>query len=153
MTTMATLERSSPGAERPLDQPAMTFDLPAILADLKDEPTWRTARRNAVTLLKQPGLRVVLVALQARAEVGAHQTDSPVTIQALEGQVVVRIDGDECVLTAGQLLTLRPGLKHVVRAQQASAFLLTLASEAPHPVEVLAVSEGGVGTTPEIAAS
>jgi hypothetical protein len=33
----------------------MTFDLPAIVADLKQEPAWRTARRNAVTLLKQRG--------------------------------------------------------------------------------------------------
>src|SRR2546422_11635988 len=79
---MTTLERSS---ERSLDRPVMTFDLRAILADLKQEPTWRTARRNAVTLLKQPILPIVLVALQAGAEVASHQTDSPVTVQAIEG--------------------------------------------------------------------
>ena len=118
-----------------MDQPVMTFDLPAILADLKQEPTWRTARRNAVTLLKQPGLRVVLVALQGGAEVAWHQTDSPVTAQALEGRVAVRFDADELELAVGQLLTLRPGLKHAMRAQDESAFLLTLASEAPHPAE------------------
>ena len=132
---MTTLERSTPGAERSLDRPVMTFDLPAILADLKQEPTWRTGRRNAVTLLKAPGLRVVLVALQGGAEVAWHQTDSPVTVQTLEGRVAVRIDADELVLTTGQLLTLRPGLEHAMRAQDESAFLLTLASEAPHPAE------------------
>ena len=132
---MTTLERSSPGTERSMDEPVMTFDLPAILADLKQEPTWRTGRRNAVTLLKQPGLRVVLVALKGGAEVASHQTDSPVTVQILEGRLAVRIDADELVLTAGQLLTLRPGLTHAMRAQDESAFLLTLASEAPHPAE------------------
>lgn len=132
---MTKLERSSPGTERSLDQPVMTFDLPAILAQLKQEPTWRTARRNAVTLLKQPGLRVVLVALQAGAEVASHRTDSPVTVQALEGPLVVRIDSDEVVLVAGQMLTLRPGLTHAVRTPGDSAFLLTLAGEAPHPAE------------------
>jgi len=132
---MTTLERSSPGTERSMDQPVMTFDLPAILADLKREPTWRTARRNAVTLLKQSGLRVVLVALQSGGEVASHQTDSPVTVQALEGRVGVRLEADERVLTVGQLLTLRPGLTHAVRALSESAFLLTLASEAPHPAE------------------
>jgi quercetin dioxygenase-like cupin family protein len=132
---MTTLERSCPGTERSLDQPVMTFDLPAILGDLKQEPTWQTARRNAVTLLKQPGLRVVLVALQGGAEVASHQTDSPVTIQALEGRIAVQIDADAFVLTAGQLLTLRPGLEHAVCAQNESAFLLTLASEIPHPAE------------------
>jgi quercetin dioxygenase-like cupin family protein len=132
---MTTLERSFPGTERSLDQPVMTFDLPAILADMKHEPTWRTARRNAVTLLKQPGLRVVLVALQGGAELASHQTDSPVTVQALEGRLAVRVGADEVVLSAGQLLTLQPGLKHAVRAQNESAFLLTLASEAAHPAE------------------
>jgi quercetin dioxygenase-like cupin family protein len=136
--TMTTLERSFAGTERSMDQPVMTFDLPGILADLKREPTWRTARRNAVTLLKQPRLRVVLVALQGGAEVASHQTDSPVTVQALEGRVAVRFDADELVLTAGQLLTLRPGVEHAMRAKDESAFLLTLASEAPHPAETCA---------------
>jgi quercetin dioxygenase-like cupin family protein len=132
---MTTLERSSPGVERPLDEAVMIFDLPAILADLKREITWRTGRRNAVTLLKQPGLRLVLVALKASAEVASHQTDTPVILQGLEGRVAVRMDGDEHVLTAGQVLTMRPGLTHAVRAQNEAAFLLTLASEATHPAE------------------
>ena len=132
---MTTLERSTPGAERSLDRPVMTFDLPAIIADLKQEPTWRTARRNAITLLKQPRFRIVLVVLQGEAEVGSHSTDSPVTVQALEGRVTVRVGVDEFVLGAGELLTLRPGLEHAVRAQSESAFVLTLASEAAHPAE------------------
>ena len=132
---MTTLKRSSPETERSMDQPVMTFDLPAILADLKREPTWRTARRNAVTLLKQPRLRAVLVALQGGAQLASHQTDSPVTVQVLEGRVAVRIGADEFILSAGQLLTLRPGLEHAVRAQNESAFLLTLASEVAHPAE------------------
>jgi quercetin dioxygenase-like cupin family protein len=135
---MTTLERSSETTERSLDRPVMTFDLPAILADLKQEPTWRTARRNAVTLLKQPIFRIVLVALQAGAEVASHQTDSPVTVQAIEGRLAVCVGADEHVLGAGQLLTLRPGLRHTVRAHDDSAFLLTLTSEAIHPAEQLA---------------
>ena len=132
---MTTLERSSLGVERPLDEAVMIFDLPAILADLKREITWRTGRRNAVTLLKQPGLRLVLVALKAGAEVASHQTDTPVVLQGLEGRVAVLMDGDEHVLTAGQVLTMRSGLTHAVRAQNEAAFLLTLASETTHPAE------------------
>ena len=132
---MTTLERSSPGVERSLDEAVMIFDLPAILADLKGEITWRTGRRNAVTLLKQPGLRLVLVALKAGAEVASHQTDTPVVLQGIEGRVAICMDRDEHVLTAGQVLTMRSGLTHAVRAQNESAFLLTLASEATHPAE------------------
>ena len=132
---MTTLERSSPGVERSLDEAVMIFDLPAILADLKREITWRTGRRNAVTLLKQPGLRLVLVALKAGAEVASHETDTPVILQGIEGRVAVRMDRDEHVLTAGHVLTMRSGATHAVRAESEAAFLLTLASEAPHPAE------------------
>jgi quercetin dioxygenase-like cupin family protein len=80
----------------------------------------------------------VLVVLQGEAEVGSHRTDSPVTVQALEGRVTVRVGVDDFVLGAGELLTLRPGLEHAVRAQSESAFVLTLASEAAHPAETAA---------------
>jgi quercetin dioxygenase-like cupin family protein len=133
---MTTLERSSSTAERPLDEPVMTFDLGAILADLKREPTWQKSGRNSVTLLKQEGLRVVLVALGNGAELAPHDTDSPVSLQGLEGQVAVRIGNDERILGAGQLLSLQPGLTHAVRAQNEAAFLLTLASECVHPAEI-----------------
>jgi quercetin dioxygenase-like cupin family protein len=132
---MTTLERSSGTTERSLDQPVMTFDLPAIVADIKREPTWRTARRNAVTLHKQPGFRVVLVALQAGEDLASHATDSPVSVQALEGELVVVVGTDESVLRAGRLLTLQPGIEHAIRATTESAFLLTLATEATHPAE------------------
>jgi quercetin dioxygenase-like cupin family protein len=126
----------------------MTFDLPAVLAELKGEPNWEKARRNSITLLKQPELRVVLVALQAGSEMAPHRTDSPVTIQVLDGRVTVRGEGGECSLGAGRLLTLWPGVEHAVYAEQESAFLLTLVSEALHPMEaevitVAVVSEAG----------
>jgi quercetin dioxygenase-like cupin family protein len=135
LSIMTTLERSSGTTERSLDEPVMTFDLRAIVADIKRESTWRTARRNAVTLQKQPGFRVVLVALQAAEGLAPHATDSPVSVQALEGELVVVVGTEEFVLPAGQLLTLRPGIEHGVRATTESAFLLTLATEATHPAE------------------
>jgi quercetin dioxygenase-like cupin family protein len=132
---MTTLQRSSSSAERPLDRPTMTFDVPAILADLKREATWQTSNRNAVTLLKQPGFRLVLVALQAEAALAPHRTDSAVSIHVLEGKLTVDVGADRYVLAAGRLLTLHPGLDHAVRASTAAAFLLTLAGEALHPAE------------------
>jgi quercetin dioxygenase-like cupin family protein len=130
-----TLERASRMGDRSLDDPVMTFDLLALLADLKREPTWHTSRRNSVTLLKQDGLRVVLVALQDAEELAPHRTDSPISIQGLEGHVTVRLGDREHAVGRGQLLSLRPGLAHAVRAQSESAFLLTLAGECAHPAE------------------
>jgi quercetin dioxygenase-like cupin family protein len=134
-SSVTTLEGSSETTERSLDRSVMTFDLPAILGSMKQEATWRTARRNAMTLVKQPIFRVVLVALQAGAEIGAHDTESPITVQVIEGRLAIRVGVDELVLGAGQLLVLRPGLRHPMSAQDYAAFLLTLATEATHPAE------------------
>ncbi len=135
---MRTLEGASQTTERSLDRPVMTLDLAAILGNMKKESTWRTARRNAMTLVKQPVFRVVLVALQSGAEIGAHETEGPITVQAIEGRLAIRVDAEEFALGAGQLLILGPGLRHTIHAHDDSAFLLTLAAEAEHPAEHLA---------------
>jgi quercetin dioxygenase-like cupin family protein len=134
---MTTDAASSQTTERSLDREVMTLDLPAVLGSMKQEETWRTARRNAMTLVKQPILRIVLVALQAGAEIGAHETEGSVTVHAIEGRLTVRVDADEYPLSAGQLLILRPGLRHSLHAHEESAFLLTLTAEALHPAERL----------------
>ena len=126
---------ASSQTERSLDRAVMTLDLPAILGSMKQEPTWRTAKRNAMTLVKQPILRVVLVALQAGAEIGAHDTEGPITVHVIEGRMVIRVDGEALDLSAGQLLILRSGLRHTMHAQDESAFLLTLTAEDLHPAE------------------
>jgi len=142
-----TTDSLPPDAERSLDEPVMTFDLPGLLADLKQEPNWEKARRNSIALLKQPSLRVVLVALQAGSEMAPHRTDSPVTIQVLEGRVLVRSEAGDASMGAGALLTLWGGVEHAVQAEEESAFLLTLVSEGEHPMEgVIAVmSVSGAG--------
>ena len=134
---MTTVAASSQTTERSLDRPVMTLDLPAILGSMKQEETWRTARRNAMTLVKQPVFRIVLVALQAGGEIGAHETEGPVTVHAIEGRLTIRVGADEVSLSAGQLLILRPGLRHSMYAQDDAAFLLTLTAEKLHPAEHL----------------
>ncbi len=129
---------SSQTTERSLDRPIMTLDLPAILGSMKQEATWRSARRNAMTLVKQPVFRIVLVALQAGAEIAEHETEGPITVHALEGRLAIRVGTEESALTAGQLLILRSGLRHTIHAQADSAFLLTLTAETLHPAEHLA---------------
>ena len=134
---MTTLEGPSETAERSLDRPVMTFDLPAILGSMRQETTWRTAKRNAMTLVKQPIFRIVLVALQAGGEIGAHETEGPVTVHAIEGRLTIHVGTDEFSLSAGQLLILRPGLRHSMYAHDDTAFLLTLTAEGLHPAERL----------------
>ena len=132
---MTTLEGPSHTSERSMDRPVMTFDLPAILGNLKQEPTWRTAGRNAMTLVKQPIFRIVLVALKSGTAIGAHETESPITVQVIESRLAIQVGADEFVIGAGELLIVQPGLRYTMRAQDDCAFLLTLAAEIVHPAE------------------
>ena len=52
--------------ERPLDVPILTFSIPELIAQLKQEETWRKGVRNSMTLLKGNGFRLVLVVCAPR---------------------------------------------------------------------------------------
>ncbi len=122
-------------AERPVDAPLLTFEIPALLAQLKAEPTWRREDHNAITLAKSRGLRVVLVAMHRGAMLPSHHTDGPISVQGIDGRLKVTADSQVVTLQAGQLLTLQSGIRHEVEAATEAAFLLTLSADARHPAE------------------
>ena len=128
-----TTERSL--TEYSLDAPLLTFDIPMLLAQLKHEDLWRTGKRNAMTLLKDQGLRVVLILMHAGTAIPSHQAESPLSIQVVEGCLQVRTDSEPVTLKKGHMLALQAGLRHEVKALEESALLLTLATSQSHPAE------------------
>lgn len=90
--------------------------------------------RRAETLVKAPGLRVVLVTLREGAALHEHTAPGAITIQALRGRLAVDVAGQELTLEPGGLLALATGVRHAVRALTAGAFLLTIGGDVPAPV-------------------
>ena len=128
-------QRPHPITERPLDAPLLTFDVAPLVAQLKGEESWHTGARNAMTLYKGPGLRIVLIAVHANTTIPSHRADGAISVQVLEGVLTFRAEAHAVTLRSGQLLTLSAGIPHVVEAEEESAFLLTMGTEAPAPVE------------------
>ena len=128
-----TTERSL--TEYSLDAPLLTFDIPTLLAQLKHEDLWRIGKRNAMTLLKDHGLRVVLIVMHASSAIPSHQAESSLSVQAVEGRLQVRTDAAPVTLTKGHMLALRAGIRHEIEALEESALLLTLAASQSHPAE------------------
>ena len=118
-----------------LDAPLMTFDLATMIAEMKGEPTWETANRNAITLLKDHRLRLVLVVMHAGTVIPPHTAAGPITVQALQGHLTFSVESHDVPLSPGTLLTLEAGTPHRVEAIEDCAFLLTVGAEATHPVE------------------
>ncbi|MDD5304397.1 MAG: cupin domain-containing protein [Elusimicrobia bacterium] len=130
-----TLKTSHRDIGRPLDAPLLTFDLPALLEKIKSEEGWGKHERNAMTLHKSPGLRIVLVAMHAGTAIPAHKADYPFSLQVIEGSVQFTSGKKTTKLQRGQMLTLHAGIPHDIAAPEETAFLLTLAAGDAHPAQ------------------
>jgi quercetin dioxygenase-like cupin family protein len=112
--------------ERPVAAPLQHIRLSEEIERLKHEPTWRTGDRNAITLTKEPALRVVLIALKQNAKLHEHQAGGPVTIQAVSGLLRVTIVGLALDLRPGEIAVLESAIDHEVEALEEATLLLTL---------------------------
>jgi len=116
--------------DRPVEVPLLHLRLSEQLERLRQEPTWRTRGRNAITLTKEPGLRLVLMLLGKGTKISEHQAAGPLTFHVLTGSVTFRAGARVESLGAGELIVLESTVPHEVEALEESACLLTLAGAA-----------------------
>jgi quercetin dioxygenase-like cupin family protein len=115
-----------PEGGRLMDAPLVSMDIPQFIKQIKSESTWQNSDRNALTVYKTNGMRIVLIALHANAEMTRHTADGIINLQILEGQIRFNTDEQSVELNKGQMLTLHKGIPHSVLAKEETIFLLTL---------------------------
>ncbi len=115
-----------PEGGRLMDAPLVSIDIPQFIKQIKSESTWENSDRNALTVYKTNGMRIVLIALHANAEMTRHTADGIINLQILEGQIRFNTDEQSVELNKGQMLTLHKGIPHSVLAKEETIFLLTL---------------------------
>lgn len=103
-----------------------TFELGEQIEELRALEPYEREGRTARTLLRTDDLRVVLIVMKEGSRIEEHDTAGTVTVQALDGELVLSMPEREVTLPAGSLLALDSGVEHDVRAAVDSAFLLTL---------------------------
>ena len=114
-------------SDRPLEAPLLHVQLPKALEQLRQESTWRTSGRNAITLTKEPGLRLVLMLLGKGTRIPEHRTAGPLTFHVLTGSMTFRAGDRAQTLASGELIVLESAIAHEVEALEESTCLLTLA--------------------------
>jgi quercetin dioxygenase-like cupin family protein len=127
--------------ETPLDlRPAELLGAPIIHIELDNElellrtsDSYGAADHAAMTILKRPGIRVVLVALRAGGQMHEHHADSPITVQVLQGHIRFDVDGLTLELQPGHLVGVAESLPHRVLGVEESAFLLTIGAVLTSP--------------------
>ena len=115
-----------PEGARLMDAPLVSMDIPEFIKQLKAEATWENSDRNAMTVFKTNGMRIVLIALHEDAILKKHTADGIISVQVLEGEIIFSTDDQSVVVRKGQMIALHKGLPHSVKAIKESVFLLTL---------------------------
>jgi quercetin dioxygenase-like cupin family protein len=123
-SNVATPQR--PLGSRALDGPMIEMNLQLLQTQIKQEEAWKNSDRNAVTLFKSDGMRIVLVALHAGAEMKTHTAPGIISVHVLEGQIAFVAEKQTTALDEGKMVALHAGIPHSVTAVKESVFLLTI---------------------------
>ncbi len=135
---MATMQTSSgswfvrpaPGAVRVhldhLQDPVGRFDLPEMERELRRDVALASEGHSAVTLIKHPDLRVVLICFRTGGSLAETSTGARISLQTLRGHLELRLPDGPVDIPAGHLVTLEGGTGFGIRAPTESALLLTL---------------------------
>ncbi len=110
--------------ERTLRAPLLSFSLNNEIEKLLVEPGWITGDRNAVTLQKNPKLRVVLISLRKGAALLEHKVD--ITLLVLSGNISFIVGEEKVNAKTNGFIVLERAIPHDVKALEDSTFILTI---------------------------
>jgi len=82
-------------------------------------------------LYRHKTVTTAIFALEAGGVLNEHDTDCELTILVLSGKLFVRTDQHEYTLGPNELLLLDPGVKHDMKAVDATKMLMTFVQIAP----------------------
>lgn len=120
--------QARPEGGRFMDAPLVNMDIHDFIKQLKSESAWEKNDRNAITIYKTAGMRIVLIALHEDAVIAKHAANGVLSIQVLEGEIIFTAANQSVILKKGQMIAAHKGEPHSVAAIKESVFLLTLAA-------------------------
>ena len=126
-----TTKESNAGAERvpPQERFAhdiLKFDLRAVAAKLAGEHNATNRGHRQIALYKLKQVTAALFCFDKGGSMPQHKADGTVLIQVIEGNITLKVGGEDVTLDAGGLLVLAPGTLHEVLANEETIMLLTV---------------------------
>ena len=86
----------------------------------------RLGEQRSAALFKSEQLEVIRLVLSAGKSMPMHKVSGEITIQCIEGELDVQVDGNSTRLLAGQLMFLLGSVPHSVTAIANASALVTL---------------------------
>lgn len=84
-------------------------------------------------LLEDRNCRHTLMLLTAEAQIAEHTNPRNATVNVIEGQGVLMLEGKELILEPGVFIFVPATAHHAIKAATNLAFLLTLSEQVSHP--------------------
>jgi quercetin dioxygenase-like cupin family protein len=113
---------------RSSDCSLLGFNLPSLIATMKQSYTWSNGELNALILLKSPDKQIILTAMHEGTEIKSFQSNDSITFQIIEGKLRFHIRKDTVTLNEGQLMTLDENIKYRLTTEEETVFLLTISN-------------------------
>lgn len=133
-------------ADRRVDAPFISFDVPLEVARLRAEPAYDVEGHAGHTLTKYADLRVVLEAMRSGVRLRLHETAESMTLQVVLGQVRVWTEqGENADLSEGSFAAIDAARVHEIESLDESGFLLTLAWPPASGRDGIAAGDAGGG--------
>jgi quercetin dioxygenase-like cupin family protein len=123
---------SNPRTDRPQPVILNHYNLGEQLARLRAEEPLQKHGRDALTLVRDSGMNLVLTVLKSGARLNEHKAPGPISVLVLEGRITFSADGQRLDLGPHGLVTLPARVPHEVEALEDSAILITIASPVAH---------------------
>lgn len=131
MTTSRSAYGETSGSDsrdaRPLMDRVMAFSLRDEMDTLRSEDQWQDGDRNSRTLAKDVDFRVLLTVLHDGATIDEQDGDARCSVQLLEGEAELTVEGQTTKIAAGGLAVIDAAQRWDLRAKGDCAVLVTLA--------------------------
>lgn len=120
-------EKERPAVEdRAIDAPLHSFSIADEIERLKNESSWSSQDRNAITLQKDDNLRVVMMSLHKGTVIDEHKAEGAITLFVVSGKINFTADQKTVTVQSHGLLVLDKPIVHRVEALEETHFVLTI---------------------------
>jgi quercetin dioxygenase-like cupin family protein len=104
----------------------ITVSVTDEITRLKSTPEWQSGDRQAISLIKDAPLNIMLMVLKKGARLNEHRTKGPIAVHVLAGSIRFSA-GAERILSVGEMVGLDLNVAHSLEALEESAIILVTA--------------------------
>ncbi len=132
MNTGTLITKSKSKMKRPTIESSLPFHLPTHFEKVKLKRTWMKGKLDSKILVNRPDKQIVLTIISEDTEINFYQYNDSVTLQVIDGKLILNTQKESIILNEGQLFTINENLIYNLTSGAETVFLLTMVNDGNH---------------------